>query len=105
MLILDTVASAVNELKLANAATGTNPTWTASGGDSNIGIDWTTKGTGTFNLKGNATQAAELRLYEDTDNGTNYIGFKTAAAVTSSLTYTLPEAPTADGHVLSSTTA
>ena len=49
LLILDTVTSAVNELTLANAATGTSPTFTASGGDTNIGINLTTKGTGTVN--------------------------------------------------------
>ncbi len=32
-------ASAVNEITLANAATGTNPTVTASGGDDNVGIE------------------------------------------------------------------
>ena len=40
-------ASAVNEITLANAATGGNPTITASGGDSDVGIDFKPKGTGT----------------------------------------------------------
>lgn len=91
LIILDTVASAVNELTLANAATAGNPTLTASGGDANVGIDVVLKGTGTFNLKGNATQAAELRLYEDTDAGTNYTAFKVGTQA-GDLTYTLPTA-------------
>ena len=46
LFILDAVTSAVNEFTVANAATGTNPTITASGGDTNIGIALTNKGTG-----------------------------------------------------------
>ena len=38
--------SAVNEFTITNAATGNNPTLSATGDDSNIGIDLTTKGTG-----------------------------------------------------------
>ncbi len=43
---LTATSSAVNELTFANAATGNNPSFTASGGDSNVGIDLKTKGTG-----------------------------------------------------------
>lgn len=46
LIILDTVTSAVNEVTLANAATGNAPTITASGGDTNIGITLTPKGSG-----------------------------------------------------------
>lgn len=38
--------SAVNELTVANAATGNNPTLSATGGDTNVGIALTPKGTG-----------------------------------------------------------
>ena len=38
--------SAVNEVTLANAATGNNPTLSATGDDTNVGIDVTPKGTG-----------------------------------------------------------
>lgn len=41
-------ASAVNELTLANAATGAGPVLSATGGDDNIGIDIKAKGTGVF---------------------------------------------------------
>jgi len=93
LIIFDTVASAVNELTLANSATGGNPILTASGGDANIWFDFQAKGTGTYNFKGTASQQAEIRLFEDTDNGTDYIAIKAPAAVTS---YTLT-LPTNDG--------
>lgn len=41
-----TTASAVNEVTVKNAATGTNPQIQATGGDTNIGIDLVPKGTG-----------------------------------------------------------
>lgn len=47
--------SAVNELTLANAATGGNPNITASGGDTNIGLDFTVKGSGEFRVLGTGT--------------------------------------------------
>jgi hypothetical protein len=39
-------ASAVNELTVTNAATGNNPSISATGDDSNVGIDFTAKGSG-----------------------------------------------------------
>lgn len=83
--------SAVNEITIANAATGANPSVSATGDDSNIGIDVNTKGTGTVNVKGNSTQAGEVRIYEDTDNGSNYSGFKVGSQA-ASIDYTLPTA-------------
>ena len=53
LFILDTVASAINEVTLANAATGNNPTITPSGGDTNIGLNFTPKGTGKFRITAN----------------------------------------------------
>lgn len=41
-------ASAVNEVTIANAATGTNPVISATGGDTNIGLTLTPKGTGSI---------------------------------------------------------
>ena len=52
---LTATASAVNQVTLANAATGTNPTITASGSDSNIGVTIATKGTGAFVVSSSAT--------------------------------------------------
>jgi hypothetical protein len=39
-------ASAVNEISFTNSATGTSPDISATGGDTNIGLSLTTKGTG-----------------------------------------------------------
>lgn len=88
-IILDTLASAVNEVTLRNAATANNPGWTASGGDTNIGIDWTSKGTGAFRLTGNATQAATLQLFEITGSGTNFASFAVPPLAANTV-YTLP---------------
>ena len=48
-------ASAVNEITVANAATGNAPTISATGGDTNIDITLTPKGTGIVNLSAGAT--------------------------------------------------
>lgn len=100
LIILDTVTSAVNEITLANAATGNNPTFTASGGDANVGIDLTPKGTGFVQIKGNSTQAGTLAIYEDTDDGSNYSAFR-GSARSGNIIYTLPTADPTAGQVLS----
>lgn len=46
LIVMDTVASAVNEIKVANAATGSAPEIAAQGGDTNISLQLTPKGTG-----------------------------------------------------------
>lgn len=89
LFLLTATASAVNEITYANAATANNPKFSATGDDANIGIDFLAKGTGAYRFLGNATQAAELRLYEDTDAGTNYTAFKVGAQA-GDITYTLP---------------
>lgn len=99
------VASAVNEITWSNAATGNNPSATASGGDTNVGYDFTMKGSGTFNLKGNSTQAARHKYYENTGNGTNYVSLGAAESVASNLDFTLPSAAASvSNQVLVSTT-
>jgi hypothetical protein len=51
-IIFTATASAVNELTVANAAAGNNPNITASGNDTNIGINFTPKGTGAVTFNG-----------------------------------------------------
>jgi len=60
-IIFTTTTSAVNELTIANAATGNNPNISATGGDANIGINLTPKGVGeiTFNGTGKIQQVLE----------------------------------------------
>ena len=50
VITITTTASAVNELTVANAATGANPVISATGSDTNIGITLTPKGTGDVTL-------------------------------------------------------
>jgi hypothetical protein len=50
LLKVTATASAVNELTLANAATGNGPTLSATGDDTNIDINITPKGTGEVNV-------------------------------------------------------
>ena len=49
---LTATSSAVNELTYANAATGNNPSFTASGDDTNISINLVPKGTGEVQANG-----------------------------------------------------
>jgi hypothetical protein len=51
-IIFTATASAVNEVTVANAATGNDPTFTASGSDTNIGLDFIPKGTGAVTILG-----------------------------------------------------
>jgi len=51
LLKVTATTSAVNEVTLANAATGVAPTLTASGGDTNIGFKLVAKGTGEITAK------------------------------------------------------
>jgi hypothetical protein len=66
-LVWGTTTSAVNEFKIANAATGNGPTLTSQGGDDNVDINITPKGTGDVVLAGDtvtvgdAAAAATLR--------------------------------------------
>jgi hypothetical protein len=51
-------------------------------------------------VTGNATAGAELRLPEDTDNGTNYIAIKAPDTIASNLTLTLPSTDGTNGQAL-----
>lgn len=52
MLIFDTVASAVNEVTLSNAATLGTPTISATGTDTNVSLNLVSKGSGTVQING-----------------------------------------------------
>jgi len=67
LLKVTATASAVNELTLANAATGSAPTMTASGDDTNIGFKLVAKGTGEITAKVNGS---------DVFNASSSFGFK-----------------------------
>lgn len=54
-----------------------------------------------YKFTGTASDAAELRLFEDTDNGTDYVGLKAPASVATSKTWTLPATDAVGGFVTS----
>ena len=110
ILLLTGTASAINEFTITNAALGNDPSFAATGDDTNIGIDITSKATGAISLKGGAIEiqnnttssAGELRLYEASDNGTNYTSFKTVADQSfGNINYTLPPNDGTSGQLLS----
>jgi hypothetical protein len=67
LLKVSATTSAVNEVTLANAATGGKPTLTASGDDTNIGFGLVAKGTGEITAKVNGS---------DVFNASSNFGFK-----------------------------
>lgn len=83
-------ASAVNYLTLANAATLSSPGLTATGTDADIGIIFQIKGSSAVAFLGTASVPAQVQLYEQTTNGTNYIGLKAPAALGANIIYQLP---------------
>jgi len=101
-----------NSIQVGQSATATNnfvwyqpalPDGTIRLGNGNSGsvtdiLTITSTGSATFKgsvvAAGTATSAADLKLYEDTDNGTNYVSLKAPAAISANVTWTLP---TADG--------
>ena len=69
LLKFTVTASAVNELTLANAATGGSPSFTASGGDTNISINLVPKGTGGVLIPNGALATPAIAFASDTDTG------------------------------------
>ena len=57
--------------------------------------------TGALDVLGNSTEGSNLKLYEDTDNGTNYVAFKAPDTIASNVTWTLPNADGTSGQILS----
>ena len=60
LFLLTATASAINELTYNNAAAGNNPAFTATGGDTNIGLNLVPKGTGVLQGAGSALKIAGL---------------------------------------------
>jgi len=53
-----------------------------------------------LDVAGTSAAGANLKLYEDTDNGTNYVSLKAADTIASNVTFTLPAADGTNGQVL-----
>tara|TARA_B100000927_G_scaffold289382_1_gene285887 strand:+ start:4242 stop:5480 length:1239 start_codon:yes stop_codon:yes gene_type:complete len=62
LITLTATSSAVNEVTYANAATSNNPSITASGGDTNIGIDLKTKGSGVIRAEDGDGNVAAVKI-------------------------------------------
>ena len=69
LLKVTATASAVNEVTLANAATGGTPVLSATGGDTNIGIALTPKGTGGVVFPAGAVGTPAITTTGDTNTG------------------------------------
>lgn len=67
IVILDTVTSAVNEITVANAATGAGPSVSATGSDSNINLNLVPKGTGVVSVSGSVNVSGN-QVISVTDN-------------------------------------
>ena len=79
-------ASAVNEITITNAATGTGPTISTTGTNTNIDLNITTKGTGSVKID----KVAYTKTTFNTDAGTigdgnTYIDFTATTAITATL--------------------
>ena len=62
LVTLTATSSAVNEVTYANAATGNNPSITASGDDTNIGIDLKTKGSGVIKAEDGGGTVSAVKI-------------------------------------------
>ncbi len=117
MLIFNTTASAVNHLKISNAATGNDVVIDTAGDDATPDLTIQADGgSGTvtvtnlvasgitlvtpLSISASSSSASELRLPEDTDNGSNYISLKSPAAISTTTTFILPDGDGTSGQVL-----
>ena len=90
LFLLTATGSAVNELTYANAATGNKPSFTATGGDTNIGVSIQPKGSGTVTIDALTFPAADgsanqilttngsgVLSFVDNSGGTSWVAVKT----------------------------
>jgi len=74
-----------------NVLTSNGTTWVSS---ANVSL------ASPLTVTGNSTAGAEIRLPEDTDNGSNYVALKAADTIASNVTFTLPAADGTNGQLL-----
>jgi len=101
LLYLVATASAVNELNLANAATGNAPSLTATGGDANVGIALTPKGTGRTTVTQLTTTSPRVLTAINDTNGNELIGITATASAVNEIT--VANAATGNNPVISAT--
>jgi len=108
----ETTANGVNYVGFkAPASLSADKIWILPSADGTAGQFLKTDGAGNLSFDslsfstplaviGNATSGSEIRLPEDTDNGSNYVALKAADNLAANLTLTLPSADGTSGQVL-----
>lgn len=74
-----------------------------SGARANVfwnGSDFVALFSGSLVVPGTSSAGADIKLYEDTDNGVNYVSLKAPNSVTTNLTLTLPSADGSSGQAV-----
>ena len=100
-----TVTTGGTENLILNTNGGTNSSNITITDAANGDVTVNANGTGDFVIQGNSDRAGRMKIYEDTDAGTNFASF-TVGSLSEDTTYTLPTAfPSTTGDVLSSTDA
>ncbi len=92
LLVFDNVASAINYLKVINAAVAGTPVLAVDGDDANINLGFQVLGNASYLFLATSTTSTKLNLYEDTDNGSNFITLTVPAAIGGAANITFPEA-------------
>jgi len=96
-IIFQTTSSAVNQFDITNAATGSAPSLSATGDDSNIDLELAAKGTGHVTVKGNTNPGT---IQFNCENNSHGVQLKSPAhSAGSSAVLTLP---TATGNLIGS---
>ena len=90
MFVFNTGSNVVDAVTYLTSLT--TPSATITGG--------TISGITQLDVAGTSAAGANLKLYEDTDNGTNYIALKAADTIASNLTLTLPSADGTNGQAI-----
>lgn len=101
-LVIDVAAtsSAVNYMKMTNAATSGAPILEVIGSDTNINFVFGAKGAGVYLFRGSSTQAARLWISEDTDNGSDAVILTAPASLASSVLFQFPSTTGTSGYAL-----
>ena len=97
LLIFQTTSSAVNQIDVTNAATGNPPSFTATGGDTNIGLTLAAKGTGAINLTAGSDVVIPANIGLTFGTGEKIEGDDTDLTVTSGAKINL--SATTDVHI------
>ncbi|NBW13076.1 MAG: hypothetical protein EBR82_34155 [Caulobacteraceae bacterium] len=98
---LTATGSAVNEITVANAATGNAPTISATGGDTDVGITLTPKGAGRTTVTQLTTTSPRVLTAINDTNGNELIGITATASAVNEIT--VANAATTANPVISAT--